>query len=124
MAPDTPHTPRAQLRGLQPGDLGWVISRHGALFARKYGFDPRFETLVARIAADFVDRLDPQQEYAWVAELDGQPAGCVFLGYEGSSPKLPSSSRLSFLGAMHTRIRGLKTGLLCSTKLDAHATGP
>jgi predicted N-acetyltransferase YhbS len=69
----------ATLRELRPGDLGWVISRHGLLYAQEYGWDMHFEALVARIAADYLDRLDPARECAWVAEVDGQPAGCVFV---------------------------------------------
>lgn len=67
------------LRGLRSGDLGWVISRHGALYAQEYGWDLRFEALVARICADFIDQLQPQREAAWLAERDGTPLGCVFL---------------------------------------------
>jgi GNAT superfamily N-acetyltransferase len=70
---------RPTLRPLICGDLGWVISRHGALYAQEFGWDLRFEALVARIAADYVDRLDAARENAWVAELDGAPVGCVFL---------------------------------------------
>ena len=69
----------ATLRGLQAGDLGWVVSRHGLLYAQEYGWDMRFEALVARIAANYLDQLDPARECAWVAEVDGQPAGCVFV---------------------------------------------
>lgn len=67
------------MRGLQPGDLGWVVSRHGALYEAEYSWDQRFEALVARIAADHVDRLQPAREAAWVAEVGGQAMGCVFL---------------------------------------------
>jgi DNA-binding MarR family transcriptional regulator/GNAT superfamily N-acetyltransferase len=67
------------LRSLAPGDLGWVVSRHGALYAQEYGWDQRFEALVARIAADFVDQHEPEREAAWVAERDGSALGCVFL---------------------------------------------
>jgi GNAT superfamily N-acetyltransferase len=71
--------PQAVLRGLRPGDLGWVVARHGALYAQEYGWDWRFEALVAHIAAGYVDRFDASRENAWVAEVQGQPAGCVFL---------------------------------------------
>ena len=67
------------LRPPQPGDIGWVIARHGRLYADEYGWDLRFESLVARIAADFVDKLEPAREACWIAERDGANVGCVFL---------------------------------------------
>jgi DNA-binding MarR family transcriptional regulator/GNAT superfamily N-acetyltransferase len=66
------------LRAPEPGDLGWVVSRHGALYAAEYGWDTTFEALVARVLADYVDQRDPQRETAWIAEADGAPVGCVF----------------------------------------------
>ncbi len=78
LSPASAPTP-ATLRGLQAGDLGWVISRHGALYAAEYGWDQRFEALVARIAADYVQQLNPALEAAWVAECNGHAMGCVFL---------------------------------------------
>ncbi len=70
-----PHT--VLLRGLRPGDLGWMVQRHGEVYAREYGWAPSFEALVARIAADYVDQHRPGLEDAWVAELDHRRAGCV-----------------------------------------------
>ena len=67
------------LRPHQPGDMGWVVHRHGALYAQEYGFDERFEGLVARVVAKFVDRYDPRRERCWIAEKDGEIVGSVFL---------------------------------------------
>jgi DNA-binding MarR family transcriptional regulator/N-acetylglutamate synthase-like GNAT family acetyltransferase len=66
-----------QLRGLRPGDLGWVAQRHGEVYAREYGWDTSFEALVARIMADYVEQHRPGRESAWIAEVDGQRAGCM-----------------------------------------------
>jgi DNA-binding MarR family transcriptional regulator/GNAT superfamily N-acetyltransferase len=66
------------LRPPQPGDLGWVVERHGARYAAEYGWDATFEALVARIVAEFAERRDTRREAAWIAELDGERVGCVF----------------------------------------------
>ncbi|WP_431257975.1 bifunctional helix-turn-helix transcriptional regulator/GNAT family N-acetyltransferase [Roseateles chitinivorans] len=67
------------LRPHRPGDMGWIVSRHGALYARDYQFDQRFEALVARIAADFIERFDARREACWIAERDGVNIGSVAL---------------------------------------------
>ncbi len=68
-----------QLRAFgAPGDLGWVIGRHGLLYAREHGWNADFETLVGRIAVEFAEGHDPRRERGWIAELDGRPVGCVF----------------------------------------------
>lgn len=74
----TPPTDVGVLRPLRPGDIGWVVHRHGVVYAEEYGWDQRFEALVGRIVADYVDHRDPQRENAWMAEHDGERAGCVF----------------------------------------------
>jgi DNA-binding MarR family transcriptional regulator/N-acetylglutamate synthase-like GNAT family acetyltransferase len=66
------------LRGLRPGDMGWVIQRHGAIYWDEFGWDSDFEALVARIVADYHDHFSPGRESAWIAEVDGARAGCVF----------------------------------------------
>jgi len=66
-----------ELRGLRPGDAGWVVQRHGELYAREYGWTTAFEALVARIMADYLEHHRPGRENAWIAEVDGQRAGCV-----------------------------------------------
>jgi len=65
------------LRPLASGDYGWVVQRHGALYAAEHGWDAAFEALVARIVADHVENRGPGDD-AWIAEVDGEPAGCVF----------------------------------------------
>lgn len=62
----------------EPGDLGWVVMAHGEQYASEFGWDTSFEALVARIVADYAERSDHQRNAAWIAELDGQRAGCVF----------------------------------------------
>jgi DNA-binding MarR family transcriptional regulator/GNAT superfamily N-acetyltransferase len=72
------HRADVVLRPPQPGDLGWVVERHGARYAAEYGWDATFEALVARIVAEFAERRDTRREAAWIAELDGVRVGCVF----------------------------------------------
>lgn len=65
------------LREPEPGELGWIVHRHGALYAEEYGWDRGFEALVARIVADYMERGDREHERAWIAEQGGKPVGCV-----------------------------------------------
>jgi DNA-binding MarR family transcriptional regulator/GNAT superfamily N-acetyltransferase len=74
----TPRPRTFTLRAPRSGELGWVIQRHGALYEREYGFDQTFEALVAQIVADYANRADTARERAWIADVAGEPAGCVF----------------------------------------------
>jgi DNA-binding MarR family transcriptional regulator/GNAT superfamily N-acetyltransferase len=67
------------LRPHRPGDIGWVVSAHGSLYAREYGWNISFEALVAEVAASFIRNFDPAREHCWIAEMDGEPVGSVFL---------------------------------------------
>jgi DNA-binding MarR family transcriptional regulator/GNAT superfamily N-acetyltransferase len=67
------------LHRAQPGDLGWVVARHAELYAQEFGWGGDFEGLCARIVADFVSNYDPKHERCWIAKMDGQNVGSVFL---------------------------------------------
>lgn len=73
------------LRPHQPGDIGWVIQRHGELYAREYGWDESFEALVAEVAAKFIKQFDPKRERCWIAEKDGENVGSVFVVAESDA---------------------------------------
>jgi DNA-binding MarR family transcriptional regulator/GNAT superfamily N-acetyltransferase len=92
------------LRPPAPGDLGWVVQRHGALYATEYGWDASFEALVARIVADYATRDDHRGEAVWIAELGGEPAGCVFC-----VRKTGTTAQLRLL-LVEPRARGLGMG--------------
>jgi DNA-binding MarR family transcriptional regulator/ribosomal protein S18 acetylase RimI-like enzyme len=69
----------ATLRNPRPGDMGWVVQSHGALYASEYGFDSSFEGLVADIVAKFIASFDPSRECCWIGDIDGAPVGSLFL---------------------------------------------
>ena len=66
-------------RAGQPGDLGWVVMAHGEVYDQQFGWNSDFEALVAQIVADYATGHDPRRESAWIAEVDGERAGCIFL---------------------------------------------
>ena len=78
LSPGPRATPKVALRSHRPGDMGWVVERHGALYWQEYGWDESFEALVADIVAKFITHLDPKRERCWIAEVDGERVGCVF----------------------------------------------
>ena len=103
------------IRGLRPGDLGWLVERHGALYAEEYGWDQGFERLVAGIAADF----DPATDAAWIAELGGERAGCVLCVHEDDR----TAKLRTLLVEPHARGTGLGTQLVDEVIRHARARG-
>jgi len=79
LEPKEPPAAPYLLRTHRPGDIGWVVYRHGVLYSQEWGYDERFEALVAQIAAGFVQHLEPAAERCWIAEKDGERVGSVFL---------------------------------------------
>jgi DNA-binding MarR family transcriptional regulator/N-acetylglutamate synthase-like GNAT family acetyltransferase len=67
------------LRPHHPGDMGWIVHRHGVLYAQEYGWDEYFEALVAQVVADFIKNYEPKRERCWIAERNGEVVGSVFL---------------------------------------------
>lgn len=122
--------PAIVIRGPRPGDLGWLVERHGALYAEEYGWDASFERLVARIAADF----DPETDQAWVAELAGTRAGCVLCVHQDETTAMlrtllvEPQARGSGLGSQlvtevirHAKARGYTTLTLWTNDVLAAA---
>jgi DNA-binding MarR family transcriptional regulator/GNAT superfamily N-acetyltransferase len=79
------HRSEITLRSHRPGDMGWVVHAHGRIYHEEYGWDERFEALVADIAAAFIKNLDARHERCWIAEMDGEPVGSVFVVKESKS---------------------------------------
>jgi DNA-binding MarR family transcriptional regulator/predicted GNAT family acetyltransferase len=100
------------IRPLQIGDLGWMVERHGVVYAREYGWDDSFERLVARIAADF----DPRTDRGWIATLDGERAGAVLCVHDS-----PETAKLRTL-LVEPRARGLGLGSKLVDQVIDHAT--
>ena len=74
-----PRARTVQLRDPRPGDLGWVVQTHGEVYAREYGYTDEFEALVAQIAAEYLRKFDPHGDKGWIAEIDGERVGSVFV---------------------------------------------
>lgn len=104
--------PDVELRPPQPGDLGWIVERHGAFYAAEYGLNVHFEALVARICADFVDRRQPEREACWIAVRGAERLGCVMLVQardETTGTARPGIAKLRLL-LLEPHARGLGVG--------------
>lgn len=104
LQPSEGAAPRIVLRDPRPGELGWVVQMHGELYAREYGFNAEFEALVAEIAAKYLRNHDPAWEKGWIAEVDGERAGSVFV-----VRKSATVAQLRLL-IVHPQARGLGLG--------------
>lgn len=82
------------LRTHKPGDMGWIVHRHGALYTTEFGWNERFEAIVARVTADFLDNYDPVTERCWIAERDGKIIGSIMLVNDRSSQDNAAKLRL------------------------------
>ena len=107
------------LRPPDPGDLGWIVQRHGALYAAEQGWDARFEGLVAGVVADFVKTFDPAREACWIAEHEGARVGSIMLVSENAA-----TARLRLL-LVEPTARGLGVGeaLVAACVTFARAAG-
>lgn len=102
---DAPETrPAFILRSHRPGDMGWVASRHGALYFEEYGLNHKMEAYVAEVVAKFLREFDPAREHCWIAEQDGAPIGSVFIVKESEQV-----ARLRLL-IVEPKARGLRVG--------------
>lgn len=71
--------PKVTIRAPKPGDMGWVVEKHGAVYANEYGWNSHIEAITAEIVGAFLKNFDPNRERCWIAEMDGEIVGCVFL---------------------------------------------
>ena len=79
------------MRAPRPGDFGWIVKRHAELYAQEYGWSEPFEGVCAQIVADFANKYDAKRERCWIAEMNGENVGCIFLAKD-SADASPASA--------------------------------
>lgn len=94
------------LRDPGPGDLGWIVHRHGVLYAQEYGYPAYFEGLVAQVAANFLKNHDPTRERCWIADREGEILGSIMLVHD---PEIEGQAKLRIL-LVEPGARGLGVG--------------
>jgi DNA-binding MarR family transcriptional regulator/GNAT superfamily N-acetyltransferase len=109
MAPAAARCRTYKLRAPLPGDFGWIVSRHAELYAQEYGWTEPFEGLCAQIVADFANKNDPKRERCWIAELDGENVGCIFLVRDAENLDSEDVARIRLL-IVDPKARGLGLG--------------
>ncbi|WP_019638731.1 GNAT family N-acetyltransferase [Paenibacillus fonticola] len=85
LTPDFKYSEPFILRSHAPGDIGWIINKHGMLYSREYGWDERFEAAVSQIADDFIHNYKPKKEHCWIAEMSGENVGSIVLAQENDT---------------------------------------
>jgi DNA-binding MarR family transcriptional regulator/GNAT superfamily N-acetyltransferase len=106
----TAETDEIVYRTHRPGDMGWVVQRHGELYCQEYGWDETFEALVAQIACEFIRRRDAERERCWIAECRGRRVGCVFLVAADAADAGGASAAKLRLLLVEPAARGLGVG--------------
>jgi DNA-binding MarR family transcriptional regulator/GNAT superfamily N-acetyltransferase len=103
-APETKPTAKYRLRAPVPGDFGWIVKRHAELYAEEYRWLEPFEGVCAQIVADFANKYDPKHERCWIAEMNGENVGCIFIAKDS-----PTVARVRLL-LVDPKARGLGLG--------------
>ncbi|MCX5396766.1 GNAT family N-acetyltransferase [Streptomyces sp. NBC_00102] len=110
-------------RADRPGDLGWIVMAHGELYHRQFGWNTGFESLVAKIVAEYAAGRDQDAEAAWIAEVDGERAGCVMLVADDTHPTHRTAKLRTLLVTPAARGLGTGTRLVAEALAFARAAG-
>jgi GNAT superfamily N-acetyltransferase len=106
--PQEPQSPAYTIRTHRPGDIGWIIHRHGVLYEKEYGWGTKMEALVSKIGAEFLDNYDAAADRCWVAERNDEFLGCILL-IRDTDPDVINTAKLRLL-LVEPSARGLGLG--------------